>query len=140
MISFPLREFRRVRLNFNVLLPLVPLHQVLKRVHDVLEAVHVIAVDVPVPEVPVRVVLDLAQLLGHDVPRRRRVDHDAFFQERDLQFAQNGLEHELGLVKLLEEVAVVEQLIEDDLFEADGKLLQLAKHSHQSRVDLQNKE
>ena len=64
--------------------------QVGEGVDDVLEAVHVVAVDVPVPQVAIGLVAHVPDLLGHDPPRGRRdlLRGDAALEHRDLQFAQ----------------------------------------------------
>lgn len=43
--------------------------QVAEGMNDVLESVHVVAVDVPVPKVPIRLVLDVSNVRGHDLSR-----------------------------------------------------------------------
>ena len=43
--------------------------KIVERVDNVLEAVHVVPVDVPVPQVPVARVLNVSHIIVHDLPR-----------------------------------------------------------------------
>lgn len=110
-----------------------------KGVHDEFEPVHVVPVDVPIAQVSVRRVFDVSNVLGHDLPGRGLVVHDALLQHGHLQFAEDGLQLELGLVELLEEVSVVEHLVQHHLLQSDREFLQRGEHLHQRGVDLRER-
>ena len=67
--------------------------QVAEGVDDVLEPVHVVSVDVPVAQVPVRLVLDVSNVRGHYFPGHVVVREDALLEHGHLEFAQQ-LQHE----------------------------------------------
>ena len=63
--------------------------EVIECVYDILEAVHVVPVDVPVAEVAIAGVLGVADLLAHDVPGHVLPSRDATFQHRHLQLTEH---------------------------------------------------
>jgi hypothetical protein len=63
--------------------------EVVKGVNHVLEAVHVVSVDVPVAEVTVRLVLDVPDVGGHDLPRDVLLGNDAFLEHGNLELTEN---------------------------------------------------
>ena len=63
--------------------------EVVEGVNHVLEAVHVVSVDVPVAEVTVRLVLDVPDVGGHDLPRDVLLGNDSFLEHRHLKFTEN---------------------------------------------------
>ena len=63
--------------------------EVVEGVNHVLEAVHVVSVDVPVAEVTVRLVLDVPDVRGHDLPRNVLLGNDSFLEHRHLEFTEN---------------------------------------------------
>ena len=68
--------------------------KIVERMDDVLEAVHVVPVDVPVPQVPVARVLDVPHVIVHDLPRDVLPELDIPLKHRHLQLAQH-LENEI---------------------------------------------
>jgi hypothetical protein len=69
-------------------LALFPL-EMAEGVNDVLEAVHVVSVDVPVSEVPVGLVLNVPDVRGHDLPGDVLLRPNSLLQHGNLQLAQN---------------------------------------------------
>ena len=63
--------------------------KIIERMDDVLEAVHVVPVDVPVPQVPVARVLDVPHVIVHDLPRDVLPELDIPLKHRHLQLAQH---------------------------------------------------
>ena len=70
--------------------------QVVEGVDDVLETIHVVAVDVPVPQVAIALVLNVAHVLLHDVAAYVRLHVNVSLQHRHLQLAQH-LQDELSM-------------------------------------------
>ena len=67
---------------------MVPL-EIVKGMDDVFEAVHVVPVDVPVPEVPVARVLDVPHVVVHDLPGDVLPELNVPLQHRHLELAQH---------------------------------------------------
>ena len=63
--------------------------EVVEGMYHVLEAVHVVPVDVPVAEVAVAGVLRVADLLAHDVPGHVLSRRDTTFQHCHLQLTEH---------------------------------------------------
>ena len=68
---------------------LCPSFEVTERSDDVLQTVHVVPVDEPVPDVAEGLVLHVPDMLGHDRSRDVHLMRDSLLQHRDLKLAQN---------------------------------------------------
>ena len=69
-----------------------------ERVHHVLEAIHVVPVDVPVTEVSVRLVFDVPHVRGHDFSRDVLLRHDALLKHGHLELLAR--EEEIRFLKV----------------------------------------
>ncbi len=135
--------------------------EVIERMNDVFEPVHVVPVDVPVSHVPVRRVLDVPDLLGHDGPGGGRRRGQALLQHGHLKLAQDlrqrkekssyssilwpyskhtyCFELELCLVEFFHKESIVEYLVQHDLFQSHRKALEIRVDFSKRIVHLKNK-
>lgn len=75
--------------------------ETLKHLDRVLESVHVIPKDNPVPDVPVGVVRKVAQAIGHYDPRDVRTHFETVIHDGRLNLAEHTAQVVLGFVELL---------------------------------------
>jgi len=99
--------------------------KVVESVDDVLKSVHVISVNVPISEVPVAGVLNVPDVILHDLPGDVLPEGNVPLQHGHLQLTQHRLQLVLGLVELLDELPVEERLVQHDLLEPDREPLQV---------------
>jgi len=99
--------------------------KVVESVDDVLESVHVISVNVPISEVPVAGVLDVPDVILHDLPGDVLAEGNVSLQHGHLQLTQHRLQLVLGLIELLDELPVEERLVQHNLLQPDREPLQV---------------
>jgi len=108
--------------------------KIVERVDNVLEAVHVVPVDVPVPQVPVARVLDIPHIIVHDLPRDVLSKLNIPFKHRHLELAQHRFKFVFGLVEFLDKLPVKEGLVQNNLLETNSETLEVVVDSLQSSV------
>lgn len=113
--------------------------ETLENLDRVLQRVHVIPEDYPVPDVSARIVRQMAQTVGHAGPGDVGPHLEAVVDDGRLDLAQHAAQVVLGLVELPLERAWMFLLVLGNLLQPHGDALEVLVDVEQSRVHLQQR-